>query len=101
MYNITEKETQPNTYVHINGSIEDILDRYCVSELCKGWPVYRDASEWNNYRNIFAENGAFVFTSTSSLPVDPQPPLTLSASFSMVRRPLHRRLHRSFQTRPR
>ncbi len=65
MYNITEKETQPNTYVHINGTLEEILDRYCVSELCKGWPVYRDASEWNNYRNIFAEKGAFIFTSTS------------------------------------
>lgn len=66
MYNITEKETQPNTYVHINGTLEEILDRYCVSELCKGWPVYRDASEWSNYRNIFAEKGAFIFTSTSS-----------------------------------
>ena len=63
MYNITEDETQPNTYVHINGSIEDTLDRYCVSEICKGWPVYRDASEWNNYRSLFAEKGAFVFTS--------------------------------------
>lgn len=65
MYNITEKETQPNTYSHINGSIEEILDRYCVSELCKGWPVYRDASEWNNYRSLFAEKGAFVFTTWS------------------------------------
>ena len=65
MYNITEKETQPNTYVHINGTTEEILDRYCVSELCKGWPVYRDASEWKHYRNIFAEKGAFVFTSRS------------------------------------
>lgn len=73
MYNITEKETQPNTYVHINGTLEEILDRYCVSELCRGWPVYRDASEWNNYRNIFAEKGAFIFTSTSS--TTPFPPL--------------------------
>ena len=63
-YNITETETQPNSYSHINGSPEEILDRYCVSELCKGWPVYRDASEWNNYRSIFAEKDAFVWTST-------------------------------------
>ena len=62
-YNITEKETQSNSYCHINGSVEDILNRYCVSELCKGWPVYRDASEWNNYRNIFAEKDAFIWTS--------------------------------------
>lgn len=75
-YNITEKETQPNSYCHINGSTEEILDRYCVSELCKGWPVYRDASEWTNYRNIFAEKDAFVWTSAT-----PHPPsylLTLS-----------------------
>ena len=62
-YNITEKETQPNSYSHINGSQEEIFDRYCVSELCKGWPVYRDASEWNNYRSIFAEKDAFIWTS--------------------------------------
>ena len=93
MYNITEKETQPNTYVHINGSIEEILDRYCVSELCKGWPVYRDASEWKHYRNIFAEKGAFVFTSTpcpSLLShVDYPSILTLCVLISMVRWPFH------------
>jgi len=64
-YNITPKETQPTVWSHINGSPEEILDRYCVSELCKGWPVYRDASEWNNYRDIFAEKGAFVWTTWS------------------------------------
>lgn len=64
VYNITEKETQPTIWSHINGPEADILDRYCVSELCKGWPVYRDASEWNHYRNLFVQNGAFVFTST-------------------------------------
>jgi hypothetical protein len=62
-YNITEKEVQEKVYSHINGSIEEILDRYCVSELCKGWPVYRDHSEWNNYRDIFAEKDAFIWTS--------------------------------------
>ena len=62
-YNITDKEVQPKVYSHINGSIEEILDRYCVSELCKGWPVYRDHSEWNNYRDIFAEKDAFIWTS--------------------------------------
>lgn len=91
MYNITEKETQPNTYCHINGSIEEILDRFCVSELCKGWPIYRDASEWKNYRNIFAEKGAFCFTSELSIfpsLLNIQPP-NLPATHSMVRRSLN------------
>jgi len=66
-YNIRETEVQPTTYSHINGTSEEILDRYCVTELAKGWPVYRDASEWNNYRSIFAEKNAFIWTST--LPV--------------------------------
>jgi hypothetical protein len=62
-YNITETETQPTVWSHINGSTEEILDRFCVSELCKGWPVYRDASEWNNYRDLFCEKDAFLWTS--------------------------------------
>ncbi|PYI14772.1 catabolic 3-dehydroquinase [Aspergillus violaceofuscus CBS 115571] len=71
VYNITEKETQPTIYSHINGSSSEINDRYCVSELCKGWPVYRDASEWNHYRHLFAKEGAFVFTTWSGgLPID-------------------------------
>jgi hypothetical protein len=40
-----------------------MLDRFAVSELCKGWPVYRDASEWKNYRNLFVDKGAYVWTS--------------------------------------
>jgi len=64
-YNITPDETQPTVWSHINGSAEEILDRYCVSELCKGWPVYRDASEWNNYRDIFAEKDAYIWTTWS------------------------------------
>lgn len=64
VYNITEKETQPTVWNHLNGSPDEILDRYCVSELCKGWPVYRDASEWKNFRDLFADKGAFIFTST-------------------------------------
>lgn len=51
------------TWSHINGSSQDVLDRYAVSELCKGWPVYRDASEWKNYRSLFTDD-ACVWTST-------------------------------------
>lgn len=52
---------------HINGSQEEILARYCITELCKGWPVYRDASEWQNYRSIFTKEGAYVWTSRLTL----------------------------------
>lgn len=59
--------TDPHTSVfsHINGPPDDILDRLAVAEICKGWPVYRDASEWKNFRSLFAPK-ATVWTSTSS-----------------------------------
>ncbi|KAK4139881.1 uncharacterized protein C8A04DRAFT_15450 [Dichotomopilus funicola] len=58
------------TYSHINGTLEDLGDRLAVSELCKGWPVYRDSSEWKNYRDLFAEE-AYVWTTWSGpRPVD-------------------------------
>lgn len=53
-------------YSHINGGLEDLIDRFGVSELCKGWPVYRDASEWKNFRSLFAPK-AVVWTSESCL----------------------------------
>ena len=62
-YNITEKETEPVQTSHINGSTEEVLARYMITELCKGWPVYRDASEWQNYRSLFTKKDAYVFTS--------------------------------------
>jgi hypothetical protein len=62
VYNVTANEVQPVTYSHINGSTEELLARFAVSEICKGWPVYRDASEWNNYRSFFTDD-AFVWTS--------------------------------------
>jgi hypothetical protein len=34
-YNITEKEVQEKVYSHINGSIDEILDRYCVQRLAR------------------------------------------------------------------
>jgi hypothetical protein len=49
-------------YSHNNGSVSELLDRLAISELCKGWPVYRDASEWKNYRSLFTED-ATVWTS--------------------------------------
>lgn len=55
-------DPQPKVYSHINGSQQEMLDRFAVSEICKGWSVYRDASEWNNYRDLFTED-AHVWTS--------------------------------------
>jgi hypothetical protein len=55
-------ESHSKQYRHINGTASEILDRAAVAELCRGWPVYRDASEWMNFRSIFAKK-AFVWTS--------------------------------------
>ncbi|KAK3313290.1 hypothetical protein B0H66DRAFT_502669 [Apodospora peruviana] len=52
------------TYSHVNGPVSELLNRLAVSELCKGWPVYRDASEWKNYRSLFTED-ATVWTTWS------------------------------------
>lgn len=69
-YNLTAKEAQPAHWLHLNGTPDQILDRYCVSELLRGWPVYRDASEWKNYRECFADD-AYVFSTWSGgLPID-------------------------------
>ncbi|KAI1355565.1 hypothetical protein F5Y01DRAFT_147763 [Xylaria sp. FL0043] len=57
-------DPQLGTYSHVNGHLCDLLDRFAVSELCKGWPVYRDASEWKNFRSLFCQD-AFVWTTWS------------------------------------
>ncbi|KAK3358505.1 hypothetical protein B0T24DRAFT_540561 [Lasiosphaeria ovina] len=58
--------TDPHSksYSHVNGSVSELLDRLAVTELCKGWPVYRDASEWKNYRSLFTDD-ATVWTTWS------------------------------------
>lgn len=57
-------KTQPVIQNHNNRGRDKILDRYCVSELCKGWAVYLGASEWKNYTELFVEEGGYVWTST-------------------------------------
>ncbi len=64
VYNVPPEESEPVVTNHINGSTEEAIARLCITELCKGWPVYRDASEWNNYRSLFAKENAYVWTST-------------------------------------
>jgi hypothetical protein len=63
VYNVTEKEVQPKVWSNTNGTQSELLDRFAVAEICKGWPLYRDASEWVHYRNLFTDN-AYIFTST-------------------------------------
>lgn len=58
----TPEDPLRDTYSHINGTAQERTDRFLVSELCKGWPLYRDASEWKNYRSLFADE-ATVWTS--------------------------------------
>ncbi|KAK5127075.1 hypothetical protein LTR85_008435 [Meristemomyces frigidus] len=66
----TPEDRQPTLYSHINGTSSQLLDRFAVSELCKGWSVYRDASEWTNYRDLFTQD-AYVWTTWSGgVPVD-------------------------------
>ncbi|EEY21637.1 catabolic 3-dehydroquinase [Verticillium alfalfae VaMs.102] len=60
----TPEEPHTRQYSHINGTVADLHDRLVVSELCKGWPVYRDASEWMNFRSLFADD-ATVWTTWS------------------------------------
>ncbi|KAK7952681.1 uncharacterized protein PG986_008409 [Apiospora aurea] len=68
----TSADAQIHQYSHINGSPEDLLNRFAVSELCKGWPVYRDASEWKNYRSLFCKE-AMVWTTDRRCHVHPLP----------------------------
>jgi hypothetical protein len=55
-------------FSHTNGTKEELFDRMAVAELCKGWTVYRDASEWMNFRSLFCKEGAYVWTSTRTIP---------------------------------
>lgn len=58
----TPEEPHRRQYSHVNGPATEMLDRLAVAELCKGWPVYRDNSEWANYRSLFTDD-AYVWTS--------------------------------------
>ncbi|ROT38063.1 hypothetical protein SODALDRAFT_351219 [Sodiomyces alkalinus F11] len=66
----TPKEAHSRQYSHINGTPEDLLHRLAISELCKGWPVYRDASEWMNFRSLFAQDATVWTTWSGARSVD-------------------------------
>lgn len=56
--------SQLTLWSHINGTQSELLDRLAVSELCKAWSVRWDMAEWANFRDLFAPQGAWVWTST-------------------------------------
>ncbi|KAJ7162911.1 hypothetical protein C8R46DRAFT_1101844 [Mycena filopes] len=53
--------TRPTNAVRNNGPDELVLERFKLRELAEGWPVYRDAREWENFRSIFHPE-AYVYT---------------------------------------
>ncbi|KAI1105698.1 hypothetical protein F4804DRAFT_303728 [Jackrogersella minutella] len=60
----TPNDPQAEVYSHINGKESEFQARLIISELCKGWPIYRDASEWKNFRSLFCDD-AYVWTTWS------------------------------------
>jgi SnoaL-like protein len=79
----TPQEPHSRQFSHVNGTGQDIIDRVAVAELCKGWPVYRDASEWMNFRSLFTDD-AQVWTSQFPNANSSPPRLTPIAAWSGV-----------------
>ncbi|KAK4082505.1 hypothetical protein Purlil1_11280 [Purpureocillium lilacinum] len=53
-------------FPHTNGPTQHLFDRFAVAELCRGWPMFRDNSEWANFRALFVADGdAYVWTTWS------------------------------------
>ncbi|CAG9950591.1 unnamed protein product [Clonostachys rosea f. rosea IK726] len=47
-----------------SGTDADALERFKIREICEGYPLYRDVSEWENFRSLFHDD-AYVATSMS------------------------------------
>ena len=65
-------ETRPVFAARNNTSDHDdehLLDRFKIREICEGWPTYRDAAEWENYRSMFHDD-AYIATSWSQGKID-------------------------------
>lgn len=55
----------------INGTPEEALERWKITEIMNGFPAHRDACEWTKMRALFAKEDAYVFTTWSGgVPVD-------------------------------
>ncbi|KAJ7778580.1 PEP2-like protein [Mycena maculata] len=62
--------TRPSNAIRNNGPDHLVLERFKLRELAEGWPMYRDAREWDNFRSIF-HPGAFVYTTwTGRISID-------------------------------
>ncbi|KAJ7065066.1 hypothetical protein C8F01DRAFT_787989 [Mycena amicta] len=57
--------TRPTNAIRNNGPDDLALQRFKLRELAEGWPMYRDAREWENFRSIFYP-GAFIYTTWTS-----------------------------------
>jgi hypothetical protein len=58
----TPLDPHTKQYSHLNGPSDHVIQRLVISELCKGWPMYRDNSEWANFRSMFTDD-AHIWTS--------------------------------------
>jgi hypothetical protein len=53
--------SHPGTAIRNNGPASLALERYKLRELAEGWPLYRDACEWENLLSIFHPS-AYIYT---------------------------------------
>lgn len=53
--------SHPSTAIRNNGPASLALERYKLRELAEGWPLYRDACEWENLVSIFHPS-AYIYT---------------------------------------
>jgi hypothetical protein len=53
--------SHPSTAIRNNGPTCLALERYKLRELAEGWPLYRDACEWENLLSIFHPS-AYIYT---------------------------------------
>ncbi|KAK4993109.1 hypothetical protein LTR50_000595 [Elasticomyces elasticus] len=51
----------PTSAIRNNGPDNLALERFKLRELAEGWPMYRDACEWENLESIFAPD-AYIYT---------------------------------------
>ncbi|KAL2432103.1 Pea pathogenicity protein 2 [Exophiala dermatitidis] len=53
--------SRPDKAIRNNGPDSLALERYKLRELAEGWPLYRDACEWENLKSIFHPD-AYIYT---------------------------------------
>ncbi len=56
--------SRPEQAIRNNGPDDLALQRFKLRELAEGWPMYRDACEWDNFASIFHPD-AHIYTTWS------------------------------------